>query len=55
MFFSKVMTYRNNTLDHFMNMCLEFCPNTVRIGRSDENALEQVKKINLTQVTILLF
>ena len=49
------MTYKNCALDHFMNMCLEFCPNTVRIGRSGENTLEQVKKINLTMVTILLF
>ena len=49
------MTYKNYALDHFMNMCLEFCPKTVRIGRSNENTLEQVKKINLTQVTILLF
>ena len=55
MFFSKIMTYKNYALDHFMNMCLEFCSNAVRIGRSNENTSEQVKQINLRQVPILLF
>lgn len=44
------MTYKNYALDHFLKMCLEYHPNILRIGKSDENTTDQLKEINLRNV-----
>jgi hypothetical protein len=43
-----VLTYKNHALDQFLEDCLEFCDNIVRVGGRSQS--EALKKYNLHEL-----